>query len=320
MQAASAPGDSPSLGKISVVIPVYRSEQSLEPLVTSLVAVLGATGRPFELVMVDDCSPDGSWRELMRLREQFGKLMRPVRLLTNSGQHSAILSGFSLVTGDVVITMDDDLQNPPDQIPQLVAAIDQGYDLAIGSYERKMHDRVTNAKGRMIDWLQRRMFGLPPTFQLTSFRAVRRSVVDSVLHMGGGYPYITSMLLANASKYVNVQVRHEPRKFGTSTYTLRRGLSLASNLLLSYSAYPVIFVAVLCAITFLISVSYGAWVVISYLRHGSSIQGWASIIAAMSFFNSMILLCLFIQSIYLSRINTQLTRSRHHFRIGELPE
>jgi dolichol-phosphate mannosyltransferase/undecaprenyl-phosphate 4-deoxy-4-formamido-L-arabinose transferase len=306
--------------KISVVVPVYRSEQSLAELVSGLVDVLGAMERPFEIVLVDDCSPDNSWRELVRLREKFGKVVRPARLLTNSGQHNAILCGFSLVTGDVVVTMDDDLQNPPDQVPLLVAAIDQGYDLAIGAYERKMHDRVANTKGRTIDWLQRRMFSLPSTFQLTSFRAIRRSVVDAVNQMGGSYPYITSMLLSNVSKYVNVPVRHEPRKFGASNYNFRRGISLAANLLLSYSTYPVIFVAIVCAITFLISMSYGAWVVYSYIRYGTSMAGWASIVVAMSFFNGMILLCLFIQSVYLSRLNTQLTRSRHAYRIGELPE
>jgi polyisoprenyl-phosphate glycosyltransferase len=307
-------------GKISVVIPVYRSEQSLDLLVTRLVDVLRGLNRPFELLLIDDGSPDNSWRELLRLKKQFGAELRPARLLTNSGQHNAILCGFSLVSGDVVVTMDDDLQNPPEDLPKLVSAIDHGYDLAIGAYDEKMHDGIANAKGRMIDWLQRRMFSLPSDFQLTSFRAIRRSVVDSVVQMGGTYPYITSMLLSNASKYVNVQVRHEPRRFGSSNYSLRRGLSLATNLLLSYSTYPVIFVAALCALTFLVSLSYGAWVVFSYFRYGTSVQGWASIIAAMSFFNSIILLCLFIQSVYLSRMNAQLTRSRRGYRIGELPD
>jgi glycosyltransferase involved in cell wall biosynthesis len=321
MSASAAGGtDEPKRSKISIVVPVYRSEASLAELVGGLVEVLGTMDRPFEIVLVDDCSPDDSWRELMRLREKFGKVVRPARLLTNSGQHNAILCGFSLVTGDVVVTMDDDLQNPPDQVPLLVAAIDQGFDLAIGAYEHKMHDRVANAKGRFIDSLQRRMFSLPSTFQLTSFRAIRRSVVDAVNQMGGSYPYITSMLLSNVSKYVNIPVRHEPRKFGTSNYSFRRGLSLASNLLLSYSTYPVMFVAALCAITFLISMSYGAWVIYSAVRYGTSMAGWASIVVAMSFFNGMILLALFIQSVYLSRLNRQITKSRHAYRIGELPD
>jgi hypothetical protein len=128
------------------------------------------------------------------------------------------------------------------------------------------------------------------------------------------------MLLSNVSKYVNIPVRHEPRKFGTSNYSFRRGLSLASNLLLSYSTYPVMFVAALCAITFLISMSYGAWVIYSAVRYGTSMAGWASIVVAMSFFNGMILLALFIQSVYLSRLNRQITKSRHAYRIGELPD
>jgi polyisoprenyl-phosphate glycosyltransferase len=305
---------------ISVVIPVYRSQESLDQLVTQLVTVLRGLGRPFELVLVDDCSPDNSWKELVRLKEKFGAVVRPARLLVNSGQHNAILCGFSLATGDVVVTMDDDLQNPPDELPKLVAMIDHGYDLAIGSYERKMHSGMSNAKGQVIDWLQRRMFALPSDFQLTSFRAIRKSVIDGVNTMGGTYPYITSMLLANASKYVNVPVRHEPRKFGRSNYTLRRGISLAANLLISYSAYPVLFVAFLCAISFLLSVGYGTWVVVTALSQGSAVEGWASTIAVILFFNSIILLCLFIQSVYLSRMNTQLTRSRHSYRIGELPE
>src|SRR5262249_16657555 len=119
MSASSAARDDEPkrASKISVVVPVYRSQQSLAELVSSLVDLPGAMQRPFEIVLVDDCSPDNSWRELVRLREQFGKVVRPARLLTNSGQHNAILCGFSLVTGDVVVTMDDDLQNPPDQVP-----------------------------------------------------------------------------------------------------------------------------------------------------------------------------------------------------------
>lgn len=306
--------------KISVVVPVYRSEQSLGLLVNGLVEALTALHRPFELVLIDDCSPDGSWQALLRLKQQHGELLKMARLQTNSGQHNAILCGFSLATGDVIVTMDDDLQNPPDQVPLLVAAIDRGFDLAIGSYDRKMHTAVRNAKGNVIDSLQRRMFGLPGDFQLTSFRAMRRSVIDGVTEMGGAYPYITSMLFSNASKYVNVPVRHEPRRFGKSNYNLRKGISLAANLLISYSSYPVMLVAALCFMTFVLSLSYGAWVVFSYLRYGSAVQGWASIIAAMMFFNSMILFCLFIQSVYLSRMNAQLTKSRRSYRMGELSE
>lgn len=106
--------------KISVVIPVYRSEISLEILAERLMSVFKRMGRNHEIIFIDDCSPDNSWRVLKRIKEIYKNKVKIVRLLVNGGQHNAILCGFSLVTGDVIVTMDDDLQNPPEEIPKLV--------------------------------------------------------------------------------------------------------------------------------------------------------------------------------------------------------
>src|SRR5262245_6227229 len=122
-------------GKISVVIPVYNSATSLHILVAGLVTVLEQMEREFEIIFVDDCSPDNSWEVLKKMKEEHGELLKIAKLSTNRGQHNAIVCGFSIVSGDIVITMDDDLQNPPEEIPKLVEAIDRGYDLAIGSYD-----------------------------------------------------------------------------------------------------------------------------------------------------------------------------------------
>jgi len=178
---------SPSLlarGKISVVIPVFKSERSLPVLVPRLIAALKEMRRDFEIILVDDCSPDLTWQRLKQLRGEHGSALRLAKLLKNSGQHNAILCGLSLVTGEVVVTMDDDLQNPPEEVPKLVEAIDRGFDLAVGAYDSKKHSGPRNAGGRFIDWLQRRIFGLPRDFQLTSFRAFRRVVADNVCQMG----------------------------------------------------------------------------------------------------------------------------------------
>lgn len=193
-------------GKISVVIPVYRSEDSLTVLVPELVEQLESFDREFEVVLVDDCSPDGSWDVLKELKHTYPDRLKIAKLLKNSGQHNAILCGFSLVSGEIVVTMDDDLQNPPSEVKKLVDSIDRGFDLAIAAYDSKKHSGVRNAAGGFIDALQRRMFGLPRDFQLTSFRAMRRIISDNVVKMGGVFPYITSMLLSHTTKYVNVEV------------------------------------------------------------------------------------------------------------------
>jgi polyisoprenyl-phosphate glycosyltransferase len=243
--------------------------------------------------------------------------LKIIRLLRNSGQHNALLCGLSLARGSIMVTMDDDLQNPPEEVPKLIAAIQNGYDLAIGAYDFKQHSASRNVGGKLIDDVLRRIFHLPHDFQLTSFRAVRKVVVENVLVMGDVFPYITSMLLSHTSRYVNVPVRHEPRRFGRSNYNMKRSLLLAFNLLLSYSPYPLYLVAALCFAAFTFSLGISAWVLLKTLI-GSTMPGWASTVVAISFFNAWILLALVIHGLYLSRLNQQITRSRVGFTVGEM--
>src|SRR5947208_8923073 len=162
----------PPKGSIGVIIPVYRSQQSLPILVDRLVTQLNATGRPFEIILVDDFSPDDSWSVLLQLKQQHPTSLKIVRLARNSGQHNALLCGFSLSKSDILVTMDDDLQHPPEEIPKLITAIEQGYDLAIASYDLKKHRALRNTGGALIDRIQRDLFNLPSDFRLTSFAGV----------------------------------------------------------------------------------------------------------------------------------------------------
>jgi glycosyltransferase involved in cell wall biosynthesis len=316
--ASSGSAERASRPDVSVVIPVYCAQESLPELIQRLVAVLSGLGERFEIVCVDDCSPDNSWQVLKELKGRYPDYLRIVRLLTNSGQHNALLCGFHLCHGQIVVTMDDDLQNPPEEMPALVAAVRSGFDLAIGAYDVKQHAKLRNYSGGLVDRINRYIFHLPDDFQLTSFRAVHHRVIDNVCQMGGVFPYVTSMLLSHTSRRVNVSVRHDPRKYGASHYTLRRSLRLAFNLILSYSTLPVQFVGVLCLGAFVFSMGFGGWVMARALLAGISVQGWASTIVILSFFNGITLLCLFIFSLYLSRMNQQLTRSRVSFTIAEM--
>ena len=304
--------------RVSVVIPVYRSAESLELLIARLRATLLEMGRPFEIILVDDCSPDNSWEVLQSLKAQSPYGLKIVRLLKNSGQHNAILCGFSLVTGDVVITMDDDLQNPPEEIPRLVEAVDRGYDLVIAAYDAKKHSGFRNAGGNLIDNIQRTIFKLPKEFQLTSFRAASRVVVTRAREMGGVYPYITSMLFANAAKYTNVPVRHDARPFGRSNYSLKRSLLLAANLIFSYSSLPLYLIGGLCFASFVFATVFGLFVLVRTLQHGSTVPGWASLAVILSYFNALLQLCLVIMCLYLSRVYQQITRSQVSYAIAEI--
>lgn len=303
---------------ISVVIPVFRSCSSLEPLVERLEGTLAALDDEYELIFVDDGSDDGSWEELKRLRAGRPHL-RIARSAVNRGQHNTLLSGFSLVNGDVVVTMDDDLQHPPEEIGRLLhALVEDNYDLVIGAYQAKRHPRSRNLGSALVDGVQRQIFALPRGFQLTSFRAIRRSVVDHALQMGGAYPLVTAMLLANSSRRANVSVQHEPRAIGSSTYTLPKGLGLTLNLLLGYSSYPLYFVAVLCGLGLLTSSGLALATVWRALRYEATVPGWASTVVILTGFNSLTLLCLLIFGLYLSRISKQLAGGLTSSRIDEV--
>jgi len=306
-----------SAGSVSIVVPCYRSEKSLPLLVGRITKVAAEFGRDFEIILVDDRSPDGTWETLRALKAAHGHNLKIIRLLKNSGQHNALLCGLQLATGDVVITMDDDLQNPPEEIPKLLAAIAAGYDLAIAAYAQKQHSAARNAGGGLVDNVLRRIFKLPPNFQLTSFRAARLEVVQNACRMGGVYPYVTAMLLSHAGNQVNVTVNHEPRKFGVSNYDLRRSFSLAANLLLNYSSYPLYLVGAMCGFAFLLAIGFGGFVLVRTLMFGSTVPGWASTVIIVAFLNSLTLLSLVVFGLYLSRLNLQISQSKPRFTISE---
>ena len=286
---------------------------------TRLQETLDKTAYDWEVIIVDDASPDDTWETLKQLKPDYSKL-KIARLSRNGGQHNAILCGLGMASGDSVVTMDDDLQNRPEDITLLVNKVAAGYDLAIAAFPEKQHSGLRNMGGRLIDSIQRKIFGLPKNFQLTSFRACRSSVVGHAVSMGGVFPYITAMLLSHTSNYTNVPVQHEPRPYGQSNYTMKRSFLLAFNLLLNYSPLPLYVVIALCGLALVFSVLLAVWVFWQTLAYGTGIQGWASTMAGIAFFNSLTLLSLVVLGLYVSRISQQVTRSRVSFSLGEVIE
>jgi polyisoprenyl-phosphate glycosyltransferase len=302
---------------ISVVVPVYRSAEALPELIERLIHVLEPMARPYELVLIDDCSPDESWAVLERERERHGPRLKIASLTRNQGQHNAVLCGFSIATGDVIVTMDDDLQNPPEELPRLVSAIDEGFDLSIASYESKQHTRTRNTGGQLIDRLIRRIFDLPSDFALTSFRAADGELVAKAQSMMGVYPYVTCMLLTYSARPTNVAVRHDARPYGSSNYNWNRSLSLAANLLFSYSTAPVRGVAVLGIVGVVVAATAGLITLIISLT-SDTVPGWASTLLVVTSSNAITLTCLTILAVYVGRTYRSLSGAQQKFTIREL--
>lgn len=207
----------------SIVIPCYSSGEWLEELAERIAAVMVSIGS-FELILVNDKSPDEkTWEEIEKLGRKY-EFIRGIDLLYNVGQFRATLCGLEHALGTFIITMDDDLQNPPEEIPKLVQAMKENpsMDCIMGKYARKHHSPLRNAGSRFLDKLMNRLYGKPPNITTSSFRIMTSSFVNTLIHYRIASPQLGPLIVTLSKKIANVTVQHEVRKFGLSGYGFSR--------------------------------------------------------------------------------------------------
>jgi len=207
---------------VSVVVPVYNEEASVEPLVARTTGVLGEAGVPFELILVDDGSTDASVERVRALMAAHPQL-RLIRLRRNSGQTVAMEVGFKAARGRVVVSMDGDLQNEPADIPRLVAMIDEGYDVVCG-WRKNRHDKLWTRKvpSRVANWLIARLTGIPVHDNGCSLKAYRKTVLDRVHLYAEQHRFIPARAGMVGARIGEIVVTHHPRLHGQSKYGLSR--------------------------------------------------------------------------------------------------
>lgn len=284
----------------SVVIPVYNSEQIVGETVRRVVDVFEGAGLRYEIVLVNDSSPDHSWRVISELARSHQHIIA-LNMLKNYGQHHANLAGFMESSGDFVITMDDDLQNPPDQALLLIDAAMQGHDVVFGRFDRKQAAGYRQIGSKLIGMINRRVFGQPDDLAVSNYRVLRRDVVDRICASRTAHPYVTGQALLFSNNPGNVSVRHEPRTVGKSGYNLGRILRLVLTILFSYSSYPLRAAALagfaLSALSFLL----GAFYLVHGLVHRTSVPGWTTLIVLLSVFNGFVIAMLSMLGEYVVR-------------------
>ena len=218
----------PEDGLVSVIAPVYRNADSLDELHRRLVAVLEGLGRPFELVFVDDASPDDSGRVLRRLADADARV-RVLTLVRNEGQHCAVLRGLAAARGDDLIVLDSDLQDPPEAIPSLLAAADSGVAAVFagrrGSYESAGRLRTSHLFKRV----NRLLCGVPVDAGL--FVLLRRPLVERLLELSGPPPHVVSMIGLSGLRMHSIPVERAKRPLGSSAYSARRRFAAATRAL-----------------------------------------------------------------------------------------
>ena len=288
----------------SVVVPVYNSEKTLEELYQRLCHMFDETLRlGFELVLVDDSSKDHSYEKMQELHRR-DKRVKIIQLSRNYGQHSALLCGFHYAQGDAVITMDDDLQHPPEEIPKLIRMLEEHpeLDVVIGKYASKKHLPVRTFGTYLMNRVSSSIFHKDPNLQLTSFRIMRKFIVEALLGLHVDFPRIGHLLLLVSNRIGNVQVEHDSRKYGKSGYTFKRLVRDFFGNILTNSSFPLVVVRNIGILSFIVSVFLGFYYFFRYLIYGVSIQGWTTLVLLMLSYSGLILLAIGIVGEYLMRI------------------
>jgi glycosyltransferase involved in cell wall biosynthesis len=285
----------------SVVIPVFNSQESLVELHQRLAATLHSLEKPYELIFVNDCSHDGSLAVLRQLNKQDPHMM-VIDLSRNFGQQNALLCSFNYCRGEYVITIDDDLQNPPEEIPKLFKRIGEGYDAVFASYRKKKDKKYKNLGSRLIRKLTQKIFNLKNDLRFSSFRIIKRDIINELKVIKTPYPYISGMILNVTRQVTNVEVEHKKRRYGRSNYTFSKLVRLAFNLLINYSTYPLKVISFGGIVISIGAFSIGVIVLIRKLMAESVRAGWTSTVMLISFFASIFFLIAFIFGEYLKRI------------------
>ena len=303
---------------LSLVIPVYGSEPVLPELVRRLQAMFDQQARPsddYELILVCDCSPDRSWAVIRSLAQQY-PWVRGILLRMNAGQHNALMAGFSQARGRVIVTMDDDLQHAPEDIPLLLAELAQGRDVVYARFKSRKHAGWKVAGSRLNDLVAGYLMNKPKGLYLSPFRAMTADIRDDILRYQGPYVYVDGLILSVTRNIGTVDVDHHERYAGDSGYSLRKSISLWLKMATNFSILPL-------RITSFVGLCFAGLgfvlalvLIIQKLTLDRMPIGWSSLIVTVLIVGGVQLLALGMLGEYLGRV-LLILNSRPQYVVGE---
>ena len=223
---------------LSVVVPIYKGETLIEPLVAELIRTLPTFANKYEVILVNDGSPDNSWNLIVNLTRQYA-CVRGIRMMRNYGQHNATLCGVRAAQYEVVVTMDQDLQHPPGEIPQLLAKLEEGYDVVYGAPRRLPQGFLRNIMTASIKWILAKVIGLPSVHNVSAFRAFRTHLRDAFAKFQSPSLILDVLLSWGTTSFTSVQVDIAPAE--RSNYSFTMLVRTATLILIGYSTLPLRF-------------------------------------------------------------------------------
>lgn len=302
----------------SVVVPVYNSAPTLDELYNRIKAVFEMViHEEFELILVDDFSRDTSFSVMQRLSDM-DERVKYIRLARNHGQQKAVLCGIEHTRGDFIVTLDDDLQHPPEEIPKLIAEMDSNpdIDVVIGRYDSKKHNVVRRLGTKLLDSLSRQTLGKNKDLKLTSFRLMKAFVADNLSEVNLYSPTVGHCLLAVDENIVNVTTHHDVRKVGKSGYSFSRLIKNFMTLFYTNTDLPLQIVGTIGTISFAASILLAIFYLFRYMIGDIRVSGWITLVILILLMNGLSLLSVGIIGRYLM-LNIQETKRLPKYSIKE---
>lgn len=294
---------------ISVVVPVYNSHQTLENLVQRLIQVMPTISPEFEIILVNDGSLDQSWREIERISLSH-HCVHGINLMRNYGQHNALLAGLRAARYEIVVTMDDDLQNPPEEIHKLLLELEKGYDVVYGTPIVQAQSLWRNLASFITRLALQSTMGIKHARNVSAFRALRTRLRQAFDNYRSPYVILDVLLTWSTTRFSAVTVEHDPRKIGKSNYNLKKLILHAVNMITGFTVLPLQFASFLGFAFALFGIIVLIYVVGRFLIQGGSVPGFPFLASIIAIFSGVQLFALGIIGEYLARM---------HYRLMERP-
>ena len=300
---------------ISIVSPVYRAEKILPILVSEINLVMERIGEDYEIILVDDRSPDNSW-EVMKVLSSQNPRIKSIRLSRNFGQHSAIFAGLTKTKGDWVVVMDCDMQDQPKEIAKLYKKALEGYDIVLGQREKRKDKFLKKLSSKLFYKVFNYLSGGQFNNEIGNFGIYKKKVIDSILNINDYIKFFPLFINWVGFRNISIPIEHGEREEGKSSYSISRLLKLAFNVIISFSDKPLrLFINFGLGISIL-SFILGIYYLYLSITHKITQPGFSSLILSIWFLSGIIISCIGIVGVYLGKTFDQ-AKNRPTFIIDE---
>ena len=296
---------------ISLVIPTYKGAKTLNDLIEELISTF--KNHNIEIVVINDCSPDSTHEEMETLIGKYPKKLTYLKFSKNYGEHSAVMAGLRNCGGEIVIILDDDFQNPPDEALKLAEyTLENNYDVVFTKYKIKNDSFLRNIMSKIANMSAQVILKKPKDLYFSSFKAIKKKIVNEIINYEGPFPYIDGLILSITNNFNSFEVKHDERKKGESSYNITKLAKHYGNLITNFSTIPIHFFSILGLIITLISLLFIVITVIEKILNPNLPLGYSTLITVIVFFSGVQILFLGLIGEYVGKILKNVNKEKQY--------